>query len=152
MPRSTRATRTLRIAVLSLSAAPTRRPSPLCHAGTGVASRRASRRRAGKRREGRLVGGQVRVAEEGEAYQREHPRVWRAEARDRRGGVARIPVGVGRLAGAGAPPHRRRRPRQAPARLAPPLPPPPAGGTRRVAPPPGGREKGRGRGAAGVRG
>src|SRR5213078_1434951 len=101
MPRSTRATRTLRIAVLSLSAAPARRPSPLCHAGTGVASRRASRRRAGQRREGRLVGGQVRVAEEGEAYQREHLRVCREEARDRAEGDGsglgdREAIGAGR--------------------------------------------------------
>src|SRR5439155_656471 len=57
-PGGTRATRTLRIVVLSLSAALTRvRPSPLCHAAPGVASRP---------RERRLVGGQVRVAEEDE--------------------------------------------------------------------------------------
>jgi len=56
---------------------------------------------AGQRREGRLVGGQVRVAEEGEAYQREHPRVCREEARDRAEGDGsglgdREAIGAGR--------------------------------------------------------
>src|SRR5438105_4517984 len=135
MPRSTRATRTLRIAVLSLSAAPARRQPP---AGRqlGVAGGAAAELAALGQDRG-SAGAVDRAVDPAAAQQRR---------------VGRIDDRVGRLRGDVAAHQLDGRPCEVPAPHARALAPPPARGNRRVAPSPAARYKRPARRAAEVMG